>query len=105
MNMQSPYPMDLEATPGPWTVASWSAKESAIVARVNGKDSLVTGYALKPDARLIAAAPDLYAALAELEAAILDGLCNSGLPDFDRERLERARIAARAALEKARGPK
>ncbi len=41
----------------------------------------------------------LAKALAELSDAIMDGLCNSGIPDFDPDRLDRAIDAARAALE------
>ena len=47
-------------TPGPWRSKPWSESEAQIIARVNGKDTLVTGYALSNDARLIAAAPDLF---------------------------------------------
>ena len=43
----------------------------------------------------------LLEALRELEDALLDGLCNEGLPDFDPSRLERARDQARAAIRKA----
>ena len=46
-------------TPGPWRSTPWSASKAQIIARVNGKETLVTGYALPNDARLIAAAPDL----------------------------------------------
>lgn len=56
------------------------------------------------DARLIAAAPELLEALAELNAALDDGLCNSGTPGFDSERLGRAQDAARAAIAAATPP-
>ena len=54
-------------TPGPWRSKPWSESEAQIIARVNGKDTLVTGYALPNDARLIAAAPELLAALIKAE--------------------------------------
>lgn len=64
---------------------------------------LIAVGCLRRDALQFAAAPDLYDALNELENALLDGLCNYGLPDFDTNRMERARIQARAVLTKARG--
>lgn len=57
----------------------------------------------RADAYQIIASSDVYDALDELENALLDGLCNYGLPDFDTNRVERARTQARAALAKARG--
>lgn len=48
-------------------------------------------------------AHDLLAALTELSDAVRDGLCNSGTPGFDAERLDRALTAARAAIAKAKG--
>lgn len=44
---------------------------------------------------------ELLAALNELDAAIDDGLCNSGSPGFDSGRLGRAQDAAKAAIGKA----
>lgn len=55
------------------------------------------------NARLIAAAPSLYAALDELREAVADALCNEGIPGFDPYRLPRAQIAASNAILKARG--
>lgn len=55
------------------------------------------------NARLIAASPELLDALVELEDAVADGLCNSGIPDFDPDRLERARVNACAVIAKAKG--
>jgi hypothetical protein len=51
------------------------------------------------NATLIAAAPTLYEALAELDDALEDGLCNAGAtPDYDPTRLDRAVEAARKSL-------
>jgi hypothetical protein len=50
-----------------------------------------------------AAALTMYEALEELNDALDDGLCNSGIPGFDSGRLGRAQDAARAALALARG--
>ena len=58
---------------------------------------------LEATAALFEAAPALYEALEELSAAIDDGLCNSGIPGFDPDRLERAQVASAAALRLARG--
>lgn len=92
-------------TPGPWEVANWSPKESGIVARVNGKDMLITGYALKGDAHLISAAPDLYKAC---ESVIPSGVCltNRNIPDDFTVALDCTMGDLRkmaAALAKARG--
>jgi hypothetical protein len=81
-------------TPGPWSLSRWPKQESAIVARVAGKPSLVTGYALHADAALIAAAPDLYEALAD----VMREFFPHATPE---EYAELA--AARAALAKATG--
>jgi hypothetical protein len=109
-----------EFTPGPWGY-SFDKKDTGFEGDTfmagplhcdgtAGFSSVVEGGLVLADdneneanARLIAAAPELYEALAELEAALLDGLCNSGVPGFDPDRLERARFAARSALAKARG--
>ncbi len=103
-------------TPGPWTLTHIAGSNFAVqrydvrgmlgdspnVYPIFNRDlSAIDGTTIcvsPENARLIAAAPDLLAALAELEAALFDGLCNSGVPDFDPERLERARIEARAAI-------
>jgi hypothetical protein len=44
---------------------------------------------------------DLVSALRDLTDAIDDGLCNSGVPGFDADRLDRAMVSAREALAKA----
>jgi hypothetical protein len=47
----------------------------------------------------------LVAALSELREAVHDGLCNGGTPAFDGpERLDKAIVAADAALAKASSP-
>jgi hypothetical protein len=66
--------------------------------------SLTDDPARDANAHLIAAAPALYEALAELRTAIVDGLCNSGTPAYDGpDRLHSAIDAAAAALSQARG--
>jgi hypothetical protein len=58
-------------TPGPWTVRPWFRNKAWIV-RADGDGvaelavALVEGVATSPDARLIAAAPDLYDACKEV---------------------------------------
>lgn len=43
---------------------------------------------------------ELVEAAHELDDALEDGLCNSGIPGFDKDRLERAQIQLRAVLAK-----
>lgn len=72
-------------TPGPWRVKA-AAGGTAIVLATSGTPAIVNSH---ENARLIAAAPDLYAAL-EAVVAVAD----RATVEFD---------AARAALLKARG--
>ena len=86
-------------TPGPWSVFSTYAQPE-----VRGEDgSLVAVLPVGDlkDARLIAAAPDLLAALEGLDEAY----CRAGTPLTRNERTEDRKrlIAARAAIAKATG--
>lgn len=54
-------------------------------------------------AALMVAAPELLEALRELNDALNDGLCNSGIPGFDSGRLGRAQDRADALIAKAEG--
>jgi hypothetical protein len=100
-------------TPGPWWTLrtrsnlrvsingkGWT-RFAKVVVRMNDADhDSDEGLA---NARLIAAAPELLEALRELNAALNDGLCNSGIPGFDSGRLGRAQDAATVAIAKAEG--
>lgn len=93
-------------TPGPWRFERIGCKIFA--GRVRIADVSVTRKdetELVADGRLLAAAPDILAharnleyALQELADALFDGQCNSGIPGFDYDRLDRAQDAARDAL-------
>lgn len=101
-----------EFTPGPW---SYRSKEDDDWGIVRGPDGWVIAQARAGDpyganARLIAAAPDLYAALKTAGAAIEIFASESRYYDADQEfairHLERARAALttiRAALAAADG--
>jgi hypothetical protein len=80
-------------TPGPWRAKPWSKHEVQIVARVDGKDTLVTGYCLPDDARLIAAAPELLEALQQLYGAI------DSCVELTPQRLAKARAAIAKAVQ------
>lgn len=112
--------METKFTEGPWrqdnaepwsvdhetastTVYTGIVSRDGVVALVVSADVHYSDPEHDANARLIAAAPELLAAVTELEDAIADGLCNSGIPDFDPDRLDRAREAARAAIAKALG--
>ena len=97
-------------TPGPWEadlsdpsdVVVW-AEEETLVANVGMRVQAVA-VAFDIDAKnahLIAAAPDLYAALSPLIVIALDNL--DGMDPETREECERDIATARAALAKARG--
>lgn len=92
-------------TPGPWAV--FAPQPGYLFVEVKGHTDriacisdprhhiAVSGETAKADARLIAAAPELYEALSEL-------LDKEKLDDDD-PRLGNARLMARAALAKANG--
>jgi hypothetical protein len=91
-------------TPGPWReVVNCQDYEafptlvyagSQMIAQI-ATDQLVEGSADEANARLIAAAPELYAALLEyVERHEASGTDPNGLPEYD---------AARAAIQKAEG--
>lgn len=99
---------EVKHTPGPWQ-AEWPECEgnryvSSTVTTVCTETAVcVLREDQEADARLIAAAPDLLEALRELNEAFDDGLCNSGTPGFDSNRLGRAQVQAVAAIAKAEG--
>lgn len=97
-------------TPGPWA-AKWSKYEednfivqagmpsNRVLAQFDGDGDGPDDQSLA-DAHLIAAAPDLYAALDNLETAAT----GAGVPhQQERKLLHECITAARAALAKARG--
>ena len=94
-----------------WTKGPWRVDPKRSLRVVAGADDTIasTGNQAslrdewEANARLIAAAPALVEALAELNDALDDGLCNSSTPGFDKGRLDRAQSAARAALLAAKG--
>jgi hypothetical protein len=86
---------DTKFTPGPWSVADWMivGGNGEYVARMTWDNE-------EPNARLIAAAPDLFLAL-QAAAEYLDGIPESAAGgDDDAVRIARN---AFAALAKARG--
>lgn len=85
--------METKHTPGPWRTAG---RQSGRV--VCGDNRTVCTSATVDDARLIASAPDLLAAL----AGIADRL-TLAVRDGDTARVIRALEVARAALARARG--
>lgn len=89
-------------TPGPWRASPWSAAEMAVNATVDGKPFLVAGYSLPADAKLIAAAPELLAALEQFVAEYVE-LVESGDAGFWSAEDEAKVIKARAAIAKATG--
>lgn len=101
-------------TPGPWifyadvpsTDPNWHIVTTENRMRILANVHIEPGNAMDDaNARLIAAGPDLYAALLELREAIMDGLCNGGTPAFDGpQRLDNAIAAADAAHAKAVSP-
>lgn len=89
-------------THGPWRTKRWTSKESGIVATIDGKESDICGYALNANARLIAAAPELLAALIALAPILATAESNaSGNPEW--EAVSAKINAARAAIAKATG--
>ena len=97
--------MDVKHTPGPWFAepmvgeadAVWIGNADGYVAQITREEGLEGGDWL--DARLIAAAPDLLAAL---EALVVShrALCNS--PEWD-EQDEAEQAQARAIIAKVKG--
>lgn len=59
-------------TPGKWAVEKWSAKEGQVVARHMGGRSLICAGVLTADAHLIAAAPNMLAALKQYATGYTD---------------------------------
>jgi hypothetical protein len=120
---------ELKATPGPWHVdldGLLAGSDEREIVALNADGRVVRGIAFVlldtgdfPDgdewqedaanARLIAAAPDLYAALSELLAAYTDGVSEcTCLLDADGSVMEHpanpcVECKSRAALAKARG--
>lgn len=87
-------------TPGPWNVLPWFAPGGAEITTVQALNRTVADCpgedeTAKANARLIAAAPDLLAALERLEAGVRLWISH-GVSDEDM-------AAARAAIAKARG--
>lgn len=92
-------------TPGPWVEFRDAdshdiiAPDGVHIARMEPRNSASPLEDQDADARLIAAAPDLLAALEACESFLMDGT-----PDSDVSPLESAvRSVARAAIRKARG--
>jgi YD repeat-containing protein len=95
-------------TPGPWSVETKGSRHF-----IDGADELTVAYVdragvrerqtYEANARLICAAPDLLAALREIESKLTALLCervlDSTLPEFYEVR--DARNSARAAISKA----
>ena len=97
-------------TPGPWSVETKGSRHF-----IDGADELTVAYVdragvrerqtYEANAQLIAAAPELLAALREIESKLNALLCervlDSTLPEFYEVR--NARNSARAAISKAEG--
>ncbi len=89
--------METKFTPGPWDNNKWNSHEHQIsalggtVALVSHSHSLISEDSADANAHLIAAAPEMYAALSKAKVYIGD----CGLPDLIEE--------VAAALKKARG--
>lgn len=101
MKNQTPAPSVAQHSSGPWRILALSEIISArgsLVARVMAKSKEVG----EPDARLIAAAPELLAALRD----IAEGCANRSAmqPTVELHRfMERIRDHARAAIAQAEG--
>lgn len=89
---------DTTHTPGPWTVSQPSEK---YIDTATGSVAALTYGATKADAHLIAAAPDLLAALTKLVANWDANHIPSALDDLSPPNLDIG--AARAAIAKAKG--
>lgn len=83
-------------TPGPWRVAQINATDKpwAVIGQGPHGDEIVAGYLrTEADARLIAAAPDMLAALQVLLASA----------SYSTDAMDAAEAQARAAIAKAEG--
>ena len=87
-------------TPGPWT-ADWRGSDSVEIIAARYEVALLNGYVepdeLKANARLIAAAPDMWVAIRNLITTLDDGRIK--LPDTSRALVIETHL--RAALELA----
>jgi hypothetical protein len=98
-------------TPGPWVLTIYERYSKAIIRTSDGDEVTVVDLQCMPDANadahLIAAAPDLLAALRTAEAALADIGDADREPGDDVEWCERRAAEAlplvRAAIAKARG--
>ncbi len=95
---------DTKFTPGPWQVSGNAVKAIAQVAYCGASGSwsnkgtqVIGDDEAKANAILIAAAPDLYAALKMMTDRFLDA--NGSYGEYENETID----AANSALEKARG--
>lgn len=100
-------------TPGPWQVRAWSSHASTtvgiestdrpgwfdVVAECSGVGARFTREQEDANARLIAAAPELLAALKAMDTALCDGFDTQSTRMAGRKAL----IDARAAIAKAEG--
>lgn len=91
---------ELKATPGPWFVEDFDVHalvdgRSRLVAEVSAPGKATTPHTLPANARLIAAAPEMYEALRALVGML------SGFPDVGD--VPTTIDSALAALAKARG--
>lgn len=90
--------MSAQHTPGPWKAESFAGQFNVWpISRKKPDGSAVTYHCTKADAHLIAAAPELLAALVEVMGRVP--------PDLERAdaAMNRAMTAARAAIAKATG--
>ena len=85
--------MQSKHTPGPWSVVEYNEGRNMDI-----QDSKGAGVLTKDNARLIAAAPDLLAALELIEHAAISGMDGDMLAA-----LQDIMQGARAAIAKARG--
>ena len=102
--------MTSQHTPGPWTFTDDPEYNCFYVDAQNGAIGVADVVRLPvkdqglANARLIAAAPDLLAALIDAESAMFHVLADDGFATpFDQKAMKDAMQAARAVLAKARG--
>lgn len=90
-------------TPGPWRYVPWHVEEGPPAVR-SSEDWIVCTTASDDDARLIAAAPEMYEALETVAQLLRDHHADQGAEDgWQNEELRDAWVAARDALAKAEG--
>jgi hypothetical protein len=65
------------------------------------EDRAASSVTSSEDVPVVPVVTDLLEALRELNEALDDGLCNSGTPGFDSNRLGRAQVQAVAAIARA----